>query len=138
MKDLRQTQAELIQSAKLASLGTLSAGVAHEINNSVNFVSGAIPPLEKLINKFEAISVRDYEIGRKLLLAIKDGVTITVEIVRSLRNFTGLNQAKLKDVQIAEVVRSVTTLVNSKLKENYKVATNVPEDLYVVWGRCGN
>ncbi len=91
MNDLRHTQAELIHSAKLASLGTLSAGIAHEINNSVNFVSGAITPLERLIGKLEAVSARDYEVGRKLLASIRDGISITVEIVKSLRQFTGLN-----------------------------------------------
>ena len=129
MKDLKQTQAELIHSAKLASLGTLSAGIAHEINNSVNFVNGAIPPLEKLINKLEPVSARDYEVGRKLLAAIKDGIGITVEIVKSLRQFTGLNQAKLKDIRLSESVRSVTTILGPRLKENCKVVSNVPEDL---------
>ncbi|MGE4132242.1 MAG: ATP-binding protein [Bdellovibrionales bacterium] len=127
--ELKHTQAELIQSAKLASLGTLSAGIAHEINNSINFVNGAIPPLEKLINKLEPVSERDYTVGKKLLAAIKDGISITVDIVKSLRQFTGLNQAKLKDVSIREVTKSVTTILHSKLKDDYKVHVDVPENL---------
>lgn len=127
--ELRATQAELVQSAKLASLGTLSAGIAHEINNSINFVNGAIQPLEKLIGKLEPVSQRDYEVGKKLLNAIKDGVGITVEIVKSLRQFTGLNQAKLKDVKIHEVARSVSTILHAKLKDSYRVELDIPEDL---------
>lgn len=127
--ELRATQAELVQSAKLASLGTLSAGIAHEINNSINFVNGAIQPLEKLIGKLEPVSQRDYEVGKKLLVAIKDGVGITVEIVKSLRQFTGLNQAKLKDVKIHEVARSVSTILHAKLKDSYRVELDIPEDL---------
>lgn len=129
--ELRQTQAELVHSAKLASLGTLSAGIAHEINNSINFVNGAIPPLEKLIAKLEHVSPRDLEIGRKLLAAVKDGVNITVDIVKSLRQFTGLNQAKFKDVRLPEVVHSVTTILNSKIKERYTVVTEMPTDLQI-------
>lgn len=129
--ELRQTQAELVHSAKLASLGTLSAGIAHEINNSINFVNGAIPPLEKLIGKLEHVSPRDLEIGRKLLAAVKDGVNITVDIVKSLRQFTGLNQAKFKDVLLPEVVRSVTTILNSKIKDHYEVVTEMAPDLQI-------
>lgn len=129
MKDLRHTQAELIHSAKLASLGTLSAGIAHEINNSVNFVSGAISPLEKIVMKLQDVSARDYEIATKLLKSIKDGISITVEIVKSLRQFTGLNQAKLKDVELTEVVKSVMTILRPKLKEKFHVKVDVPENL---------
>lgn len=128
-KELKHTQAELVQSAKLASLGTLSAGIAHEINNSINFVNGAIQPLERLIGKLEPVSPKDHEVGKKLLLAIKDGVGITVEIVKSLRQFTGLNQAKLKDVRIQEVARSVTTILHAKLKDSYRVELDIPEEL---------
>ena len=131
MHDLKQTQAELIHSAKLASLGTLSAGIAHEINNSVNFVNGAIPPLEKLINKLQGISERDYEVGRKLLAAIKDGIGITVEIVKSLRQFTGLNQAKLKDIRLVDVVHSVSTILGPRLKENCKIISDISEELTI-------
>ncbi len=126
---LRATQAELVHSAKLASLGTLSAGIAHEINNSINFVNGAIHPLERLIAKLEPVSPKDYEVGKKLLVAIKDGVGITVEIVKSLRQFTGLNQAKLKDVRIYEVARTVSTILHAKLKDSYRVELDIPEDL---------
>ncbi len=126
---LRATQAELVQSAKLASLGTLSAGIAHEINNSINFVNGAIQPLEKMIGKLEPVSPKDYEVGKKLLSAIKDGVGITVEIVKSLRQFTGLNQAKLKDVKIAEVAKSVSIILHAKLKDSYRVELDIPENL---------
>lgn len=127
--ELRATQAELVQSAKLASLGTLSAGIAHEINNSINFVNGAIQPLERLISKLEPVSARDYDMGKKLLAAIKDGVGITVEIVKSLRNFTGLNQAKLKDVKVVDVAKSVSTILHAKLKDSYRVELDIPEDL---------
>ena len=129
MNNLRQTQAELIHSAKLASLGTLSAGIAHEINNSINFVNGALPPLEKIVAKLQAVSERDHEIAGKLLRAIKDGVTLTVDIVKSLRLFTGLNQAKLKDVNVAEIVHSVSTILSSKLKGKFQIITNMPAEL---------
>lgn len=115
MDQLKSTQADLVQSARLASLGTLSAGVAHEINNSINFVSGALVPLERKLTKI----LPEPEKGSvlKLLSVIKDGTSLTVEIVKSLRNFTGLNQAEFKDVDIREAVSSVCTILKSKLKD---------------------
>ena len=95
LSSLKTTQAELIQSAKLASLGTLSAGVAHEINNSINYVSGALKPLEKRLKIL--IPEADQPQISKLLDAIKEGTSLTVGIVQSLRVYTGLNQAKFKE-----------------------------------------
>jgi signal transduction histidine kinase len=113
MENLKQSQAELIQSAKLASLGTLSAGIAHEINNSINFVNGAIIPLEKKVLKH--IPEDEKASISKLFNVIKHGTDLTVQIVRSLRNFTGLNQASFREINVAEVVNSVTTILRSKL-----------------------
>ncbi|MGZ3776003.1 MAG: hypothetical protein ACXVCN_19985, partial [Bdellovibrio sp.] len=98
LEDLKRSQADLVQSAKLASLGTLSAGVAHEINNSINFVNGAIVPLERKV--MALIPENEKPSLQKLFAAMKHGTDMTVQIVRSLRSFTGLNQASFRDVSI--------------------------------------
>ncbi len=113
LQELKHSQAELIQTSKLASLGTLSAGIAHEINNSINFVNGAVIPLERKVMPW--IPTQDQEGIKKLFAAIKHGTEMTVQIVRSLRSFTGLNQAEFKDVSILEIVQSVLTILKSKL-----------------------
>lgn len=115
LSTLKSTQAELVQSAKLASLGTVSAGIAHEINNSINFISGAIVPLEKKVYALIP-ETADRKMIDKLFAAIKEGTTLTVDIVRSLRNFTGLNQAEFKEVNISESVQSIQTILKSKLR----------------------
>jgi signal transduction histidine kinase len=126
LMQVKKSQADLIQSARLASLGTLSAGIAHEINNAINFVNGAVIPLERKVTKH--IPAEDKVIVDKLFEAIKQGTNLTVEIVRSLRNFTGLNQAKVKDVQIQGVVESIVTILKSKLKA-IKVTLNIEAGL---------
>jgi signal transduction histidine kinase len=123
---LKMTQADLVQSAKLASLGTLSAGIAHEINNSLNFVNGSIKPIEKML--------RGVDLGPSrpkvdtLFKAANDGLAITFSIIKSLRNYTGLNQAKFNDIRLRDVFESVIKLINSRLR-GVRVEVDVPEDL---------
>ncbi len=112
---LKSTQSELVHSAKLASLGTLSAGIAHEINNSINYVNGALIPLERRIHAMIPPSERG--LIDKLLNSIKEGTNLTIEIVKSLRTFTGLNQADFKKFQIKEAIDSVLTILKSKLRD---------------------
>lgn len=112
---LKSTQAELVQSAKLASLGTVSAGIAHEINNSINYISGAIIPLEKKVYALIP-ETADRRMIEKLFAAMKEGTTLTVDIVKSLRTFTGLHQAEFKEVVVKESVNSIQTILKSKLR----------------------
>jgi C4-dicarboxylate-specific signal transduction histidine kinase len=122
---LKSTQAELVQSARLASLGTLSAGIAHEINNSINYVNGALGPLEKKVHKL--VPPEERAMIDKLFAAIKEGTSLTVDIVRSLRNFTGLNQAEYKSVDLSQVVHSVLTILKNKAKD-VSVKVTFPEN----------
>ena len=117
IEDLKATQDQLIQAEKMASLGQLTAGIAHEINNPINFVSANIQPLKddmadivKMVNKYEEIikanklettfadlynfrESANIEISLKeindLLFGMDDGAKRTAEIVKGLRNFSG-------------------------------------------------
>jgi signal transduction histidine kinase len=128
MTDLQLTQAELVQSAKLASLGTLSAGVAHEINNSINYVNGALKPLEKKL--VSILSEKDLVPIQKLLGVIREGTDLTVNIVKSLRTYTGLNHSSFKEFSLREVVESTLTILKSPLR-GIVVDVNVPADLAI-------
>lgn len=134
MGSLRATQAELIQSERLASLGTLSAGVAHEINNAINYVNGALVPLERKV--MASAAEADKPILTKLFAAIREGTELTVAIVKSLRNYTGLNQANSKDVYILEVVNSVLTILKNRLKGT-DVSVEIDKNLHVLGSMVG-
>ncbi|MBY0553764.1 hypothetical protein K2P97_04490 [bacterium] len=125
LDQVKKSQADLVQSARLASLGTLSAGIAHEINNAINFVNGAVVPLERKVLKH--IPEEDKVIVNKLFEAVKQGTHLTVEIVRGLRNFTGLNQSKIKDVSVKAVVDTVLVILKSKLNAVH-VELDIEED----------
>ncbi|HYW21452.1 MAG TPA: ATP-binding protein [Nodularia sp. (in: cyanobacteria)] len=138
--ELQLTQAQMLQSEKMSSLGQLVAGVAHEINNPVNFIYGNLNPandyiqdLLKLINLYqenypqpvpiiqEKIQVIDLAFViqdlPKLLSSMKMGAERIREIVRSLRNFSRIDEAEYKAVDIHEGIDSSLLILKSRLKD---------------------
>ncbi len=136
LAEKEKAQAELIQNAKLASLGTLSAGIAHEINNSINYVNGAVTPLEKILIGISMEESQKIKI-MKLLKSIKDGSNMTVDIVRSLRNYTGLNQAKYSNVSLFEATNSVATILKSKMNNHITFQNNIDPKIHVFGSKVG-
>jgi signal transduction histidine kinase len=124
MTELKAAQAELVQSAKLASLGSLSAGIAHEINNSLNYVYGGLLPLERIAKT--SLPEGPREKALKLTGVMSEGLKLTFEIIKSLRNYTGLNQAKFADLSLGEVMNSVLTILKSRL--GTRIETHVAVD----------
>lgn len=130
LHELKTTQGELIQSAKLASLGTLAAGIAHEINNSLNYVNGSLKPLERMIARQEVFPEKDKALNLTKIMA--EGLNLTFQIIQSLRSYTGLNQAKQKEVRIEQIVQSVSVMLKSKIPESVHILAHIPPDLEVL------
>lgn len=146
LKDLQQTQVQLIQQEKLSALGQLVAGIAHEINNPVNFIHGNIDhasaytedllnlfalykshypnPVPEIQEKMNEIDV-DFlaEDLPKLLSSMHVGTDRIRNIVLSLRIFSRLDEAEVKDVNLHEGIDSTLLILNSRLKGQ----SNFPE-----------
>lgn len=138
---------QLIQHEKLSSLGQMIAGVAHEINNPVNFIHGNLthiieytddlldlihtyeseipnPPIA-VQDKAEAIE-RDFieEDLPKVLQSIKLGAERTLEIAQSLKNFSRLDEIQAKPVDIQKCLESSLLILNPRIKQGIRVIKN--------------
>jgi two-component system, NtrC family, sensor kinase len=141
LRELQQTQAQLVQAEKMSSLGQLVAGVAHEINNPVNFIYGNLryakdytQYLLKLLNLYQESytnpipEIQDYieEIELdfllddlpKLLNSMQVGAERISEIVLSLRNFSRLDEAEMKRVDIHQGLDSTLLILQNRFKNS--------------------
>jgi two-component system, NtrC family, sensor kinase len=153
MVNLKDAQMQLVEREKMASLGQLTAGIAHEINNPINFVTSNIKPLKldiadirTLLDKYDSLpqdpaaipdaleDIADFkqqidldyihEEIASLIQGIEDGATRTSEIVKGLRTFSRLDESDLKSVDLHEGLDSTLVLLRNNMPPNVKVIRN--------------
>jgi signal transduction histidine kinase len=164
---LRQAQAALVQQEKLASLGQLAAGLAHEINNPIAFVSNnftviqrdglalldlltayrAAEPLlaradagraAELAGRAEELDVAYLQTGLpRLFDASQRGLQRVRDIVRNLRDFARLDEAEFKEVDLNDAVRQTLEIIGHELKQKSLTVTTRLEAARPLLGHAG-
>ena len=152
LDELTQAQTHLVQSEKMASLGQLTAGVAHELNNPINFVSTSIKPLQRnvedllsLLNKYDSVIKKndlsagfieveelketvdlDYLIKetQNLFKGIIEGSSRSMQIVKDLRTFSRMDENEFKPVDIHDGIDSTLLLLHHKMQNRITVHKN--------------
>src|SRR3989442_6751621 len=124
IEQLKQTETQLVQTEKLASLGRLSAGIIHEINNPLNF---ATTGLFTLRNKPRFIAAEQQEEYQEILKDVEDGIKRVKNIVSDLRMFTHPDTESRDQVEIAEVVTSALRFLSNEWKDRVRVEQNLTE-----------
>lgn len=144
LQNLQHTQAQLIQTEKMSSLGQMVAGVAHEINNPVNFIYGNITHIEEYIQELlgltnlyqqtypnTSLEIQDFaeaidfdfmkEDLPRILSSMRIGAERIRQIVMSLRNFSRLDEAEVKFTNIHEGIDNTLLILNHRLKRKVEV-----------------
>ncbi|WP_449419235.1 ATP-binding protein [Phormidium nigroviride] len=140
LDELKQTQTQLVETGRMSSLGSLVAGIAHEINNPVSFIYGNLPHASKyfidvltLMEVYqqsyphpapeieEAIEDIDLNFIKedlpRLLVSMQAGAERIRNIVYSLRNFARLDEADIKAIDLHESIDNILMILDSRLKK---------------------
>lgn len=145
-REIRDTQARLVHTAKMASLGQLVAGVAHELNNPIGFVYSNMSTLRDYVEKLNrvieasksgpeaAAKIKkeiDYDFIMqdlpKLIASSEEGARRMRDIVVKLRNFSRLDEAKLKRVDLREGIETTLALIQGETKNRIRLHTEFKE-----------
>lgn len=134
VQQLKETQLQLVQSEKMASVGILTAGIAHEINNPLNFIEGG----KYALNDYIEENIPEHKESLKPFLGIiEQGINRTSNIIQSLNRFNR-NTTSSKDVCIlADIIENCLVMLQNLLKHRITVSKEYTKKSYQLLGNEG-
>ncbi|MHC1702856.1 MAG: PAS domain S-box protein [Tenuifilaceae bacterium] len=134
LNNLQNTQKQLLQAEKMASLGVLAAGVAHEINNPLNFINGGVLGIENYINDK---LIEHAENVSPLIEAINLGVTRASEIVKSLNRFSRQTDSLTEKCDLHSTINNCLIILNDEIKNRIIVVKEFTNEQFAIIGNEG-
>jgi len=124
-QELKAAETQLVQSEKMASLGRLVAGVAHEINNPVSFIATSVAPLRRRLDRIAvappADAARLLGEAREIIDIMARGAERTTAIVRDLRSFSRVGEAVRKPADLQEGLEVTLRLLESRWRDRLTI-----------------
>ncbi|MEO7297397.1 MAG: ATP-binding protein [Verrucomicrobiota bacterium] len=129
IEQLKLTEAQLVQTEKMASLGRLSAGIIHEINNPLNYAATGLYTLRK---KEKFLPPDQQVIFSEILTDVEEGISRVKNIVLDLRKFSHPESEPAGRVEVAPLVQSALRFLSSEWKDSVEIQTDIPADFVFV------
>ncbi len=126
LEELKDTELQLVQSEKLASLGRFSAGIIHEINNPLNYAKTGIFTLKKMARRMPEADQADYT---DILADIENGLNRVAVIISELRGFTHPDQERIDDVEVAAAIETALQFLSAEIGDRLQIVRSIPEGL---------
>ncbi len=136
IKHLKETQAQLLQAEKMASIGILTAGVAHEMNNPLNYIMGAYVGLLRHF-KANTFSENQKQVG-KLIEAMKVGIDRSSAIVKGLNQFSRKSDSYDEECNIHEIIEHSLAMLHNQIKHVVTIERDFSTSDIVIKGNVGN
>ena len=125
IEELKVTQQYLIQSEKMASIGTLTSGVAHEINNPLNFISGGLDIMNNIMPEIEKIqqknTIKQYKNATHF---INTGTERISKIVNALMDFSPKGHIELKEYNIHDIIDNTLLFLKTNIPKDIEIKKN--------------
>jgi C4-dicarboxylate-specific signal transduction histidine kinase len=128
IEQLKETETHLVQTEKLASLGRMSAGIIHEINNPLNF---ATTGLYTLRNKVKMIAPDQQDEYQEILQDVEEGIRRVKTIVSDLRSFSHFENDQIDQVDVTELVTSSLRFLSHEFKGKVRVVQKLTDHQFI-------
>ncbi|MBS2096649.1 sensor histidine kinase [Carboxylicivirga linearis] len=134
LNELNEAHDKLLKSEKMATLGVLAAGIAHEVNSPLQYIQGGALGIEAYFEKHYNTIPEDV---KSLLDSINEGVNRSADIVASLNQFSRQKQEKTDAVNIHQIIDNCLTILGNKIKYKVDIEKHFQRDDIIVSGNEG-